>query len=290
MLLSLVFDGERIGEREGSEFLDDQVRNAKGFHFHHIQVADVGFESAGGIAGDDASVVDDGDAVAERVRFEHVMRGEQDGLLFGLQIEDDLPELTRTDGIKSQRGLIEEKHLGIVEQGPRHVQALFHAARVALHFFIAAPVQTDHVQQVWNSFFGDVIVYVIKAGKVAQVVDAGEPPIQAALTAENESDPLADLVRPGNDVESFNGGRPRCRDEKRGQHLDRGRFTRSVRSQESEQLSFLYPERDVIHGNDFFGCPFDDADLGGENTAKVGDVNGIHGSSLKWDDCTPKVL
>jgi hypothetical protein len=43
-----------------------------------------------------------------------------------------------------------------MQQRARHVQALFHAARISLDFFIAASVQADHVEQVGNPLFGDI--------------------------------------------------------------------------------------------------------------------------------------
>jgi hypothetical protein len=91
-------------------------------------------------------MVDDGDAVAERIRLEHVMGGKQDGLLLGLQVENHLPKFARSHRVKPECGFVQKKHIGIVQKCTCDVQTLFHAARITLDLFLTAPVQTYHLK------------------------------------------------------------------------------------------------------------------------------------------------
>ncbi len=172
LLLVIILHGQRIHKGQAAQLLQGGIRYAKGLHLHHVQVLHVGLQSAGRIQGDDAAVVDDRDAVAQRIGFEHVMGGQQDGLLFRLQVQDHLAELARPDRVQAEGGFIQEQDVRVVQQRARHVQALLHAAGIALHLLIAAPGQPDHLEQVGDALLGDVGVDVIQAGEVTQVVDA----------------------------------------------------------------------------------------------------------------------
>ena len=51
--------------------------------------------------------------------------------------QNDLPELARPDRIEADRRLVQEQDLRIVQQRAGDVQALLHAARVALDLLVA---------------------------------------------------------------------------------------------------------------------------------------------------------
>jgi hypothetical protein len=57
-----------------------------------------------------------------------------------------------------------------MQERARHVKSLLHAARISLHFFIAASVQADHIEQIGNPLFGDIGVDAVETGKVTQVI------------------------------------------------------------------------------------------------------------------------
>src|SRR5919107_5590975 len=116
------------------------------------------------------------------------MGRQQDRLLFGLEVEDHLAELARPDGVQPERRLIEKEDIRVVQKRARHMQALFHAARISLYLFIAAPVQADHLEQIGNPLFSHSRVDAIETRKVTQIVDTRETPIESALAAKDKAD------------------------------------------------------------------------------------------------------
>ena len=78
--------------------------------------------------GDDAAFVDDGHAVAELLGLFDVVGGEQDGALLAAQVQHELVDFEARLRVEPGGGLVEEEHLGIVEQGQRQGEALFLSA------------------------------------------------------------------------------------------------------------------------------------------------------------------
>ena len=83
-------------------------------------------------------MVDDGQAVAERVGFIHVMGGEHDGFAGAVVVADDLPEQQARLRIEAGGGLVEEQHFGIVHHGAGDGEPLHHAAGEVAHHVVGA--------------------------------------------------------------------------------------------------------------------------------------------------------
>ncbi len=79
---------------------------------------------AGRAEGDHATVVDDGDTIAEALRLFHVMRGQEDGAAGLLELEDEIPELPSRLGIEAGGRLVEKQQLGMADQRGGHRQPL----------------------------------------------------------------------------------------------------------------------------------------------------------------------
>ena len=87
------------------------------------------FNSADGSLGDDLSVIDDGDAMGDAVGLVHVMRGEEDGDVFGfVEVLDVRPKLIAALRIEAKRRLIEEENFGRVQQAARDLETALHAS------------------------------------------------------------------------------------------------------------------------------------------------------------------
>ena len=94
------------------------------------------------------AVIDDGDAVGDAVRLVHVMRGEEDGDVFGLvEMLDVGPELIAGLRIEAERGLVEKKNFGSVQQTARDFESALHASGKFLHEFVAAIPQLEKLEQ-----------------------------------------------------------------------------------------------------------------------------------------------
>ena len=64
----------------------------------------------------------------------------------GDQVGDRLAQLARADGVDADRRLVEEHHLGVVQDAARDVQPLAHAARVPLDPLLLASLQPDELE------------------------------------------------------------------------------------------------------------------------------------------------
>ena len=90
--------------------------------------------------------------------------------------------------IEADRGLVQEEHRRIVEQRARHVEALLHAPGVPFNPLSAPVGQPHELQQVRDPPAGEIGVHAVETGEVAEVVQPRKPPVEATLTAEDETD------------------------------------------------------------------------------------------------------
>ena len=82
-----------------------------------------GAELGGRALGEDAAVLDDRDAVAERLRLVEVVRRQQDRLAELLQAADRLPGGAPRGRVEAGRRLVEEDQLRVADERQREVQA-----------------------------------------------------------------------------------------------------------------------------------------------------------------------
>ena len=74
---------------------------------HHV-ASDRAFQILGGALGDDLSVIDDGDAVAERVRLVEVVRGEKHRRAAVVQPAYLVPDAGSALGVETRGGFVKE--------------------------------------------------------------------------------------------------------------------------------------------------------------------------------------
>src|SRR3981081_2001028 len=83
--------------------------------------------------GDDLTVIDDGEAIAEAFGFVHVVSGEEDGAALFLEDADDVPELAAALGIEAGVRVVEKQDARLANQGGGNRQALLLAAGKFAH-------------------------------------------------------------------------------------------------------------------------------------------------------------
>src|SRR5882762_1460892 len=87
-----------------------------------------------GARGDDAPVVDHGNAVGDPVGFVHVMGREEYRDALGLvEVADEGPHLIAALRIEAERRLVEKQHLRAVQQPAGDLEAAFHATGERFH-------------------------------------------------------------------------------------------------------------------------------------------------------------
>ena len=109
-------------------------------------------------------------------------------------------ELARADRVEPDRRLVEEDDRRVVQQAAGDVQALLHPARVALDALVLAPLEADELEQLLDPRPDPLARHAVELREVAQVVEAGEPLVDAAVAAEDVADPLPHLARVLDDV------------------------------------------------------------------------------------------
>src|SRR5438128_4768057 len=103
------------------------------------------FELRGRARGDEAPVVDHGDAVGHAIRFVHVMGGEEHGdALAGPEVAHVGPHLIAALRIEAERRLVEKQYLRRVQQPTGDLETAFHATGERLHQVIAPLPQLEH--------------------------------------------------------------------------------------------------------------------------------------------------
>ena len=137
-----------------------------------------------------------------------------------------------------------------MQETPRDVQTLLHAAGVALGPLVLAPLQPHELQQLLDSLLLETGWNAVQLREVAQVVVAGQPLVDAALAAEDVANPLANLARILDDVSAEHPCRARGRNQQRDQHLDRRRLAGPVRAEQAEELPRLDREAHPANGLD----------------------------------------
>ncbi len=136
----------------------------------HAVLADGGLEIGRRIERDDLALVDDGDAVAV-LGFVHVVRGDEDGDLLALvQLVDVLPDRGAGLRIEPDGGLVEEQHLGRMQQAARDLEPAPHAAREGLHQIVLAVVEPDHLEHFLAARGGADAVDAIELAMEAEVL------------------------------------------------------------------------------------------------------------------------
>src|SRR5215218_193850 len=88
--------------------------------------------------------------------------------------------------------------------------------------------------------------HAVELSEVAQVVQPGQPLVEAAVTAEDVADPAAHLTCVVDDVVPQDPGAARRRDQQGDQHLDGRRLAGSVGPEQPEELASLDGEVDAL--------------------------------------------
>ena len=147
-------DGDAAGPVPGrllAEALEHRYHRAPlvrvGRHRFDCGAGDVRLQLVGSSLGDDASVVDDSDAVRKHVRlFEVLGRQEhRDPPLLGEPAHLD-PKRGATLDVESRGRLVEKEDARPVHECQRKVEATLHSAGIAVHLAVRSLAQPDPVE------------------------------------------------------------------------------------------------------------------------------------------------
>ena len=156
-----------------------------------------------GVDGDDLSVIDDGDPVAQPVRFFHVMRREDDRDPFLLRERGDVvPEVVAGLGVKAERGFIEEEDRRVVEKAAGDLKAPPHPAGEGLDNIISPVVQFDQREELGDPLLPDLCRDPVEPAMEVHVLPCGQFLVKA-LVLEDDADGFPHPVRVLFDIDAI---------------------------------------------------------------------------------------
>ena len=204
----------------------------------------------GGAAGrDDLAVVDDEDAVAQRVRLVEVVRREQRGGAVLAQRADVLPQVRAAVRVEAGRRLVEEHELGRVHEAERDVDAPALAARQRLDQPVAEIDEVERGAELAGALRRGGGGHAVELGlRDELLVDLRRRVRAAALRDVAELAAHADGIAP--EVAARDGRLARGRHEQRRQHALRGRLAGAVGAEQPDDLAGHDVEVDAAHGLD----------------------------------------
>ena len=199
--------------------------------------------------GDDLSVIDDRDPVAQRVRLVKVVRRQKDRRASVVHPPHLIPHAGTALRVEAGGRLVEEKQLRVVDKSQPDVEAALLAACICADLEVGGALELEHLDQLRGSFLG---------GRDRQPVEAA---LKDELGASDDlavgppglahvPDPFSDLVRLGGEIAGGDSRRAAAWRQEGGQHAQRGRLACAVRSEEAEDLAPAHAEVDTDHGFD----------------------------------------
>src|SRR5437879_581446 len=212
--------------------------------------AGLGFELRGRARGDEAPMVDHGDAVGHAIRFVHVVGGEEYGhALGGPEVAHVGPHLIAALRIEAQGRLVEKQDLRRVQQPAGDLEAALHAAGERLHQVVAPLPQLEHPQEQFTPLAPGVPRHVVQHPVDVHVLPRRELAVETRIL-EHDAEALADFRAMGGDVETVELERARRRMQQGGEHPDGRGLAGAVRPEERENLPGSHIEGDVVDGHD----------------------------------------
>uniref|UniRef100_E6QLA4 Uncharacterized protein n=1 Tax=mine drainage metagenome TaxID=410659 RepID=E6QLA4_9ZZZZ len=206
-------------------------------------------ELLGRAKGEQASVIDDGNAVAEGVGLLHVMRGEDDGDAVLAEALNGGPHGEAALRIEAGAGFVEEEHGGPVSDGAGNLDALSKAAGELRRVGFATLCEQELPEQLVAALPCLSVAEAEVTAVVVEVFVDGERAVEGVVLGY-DADVASRVSGLIDDIDAsdayFAGGGQGAR----GGDTDSGGFTGSVGSKEAEYLTFPDLKVNAIDRND----------------------------------------
>src|SRR6266576_109967 len=183
--------------------------------------------------------------VAATLGFVHVVGSHKKSYAVTGKLEEQIPKLAARDGIDAGRGLVEKEKLGLVQHGAAKSQALLPAAgklggqtvqvgaeSVKLNDFLDAPLEASGLETVNPA----VKLQIFRNGQI----------VVEAKILRHVPDALAHGFGIGTNVEAFYPRGATTQRQQASEHLDDGRFSAAVGTEEAEDFTFFHTKAHVV--------------------------------------------
>ena len=229
--------------------------------FQVVGVA-LGHQPRRSVAGQHGPRVHQGDPIAPQC-FVHEMGGDEDRHpLTAREVDEQLPELIAGDRVHARGRLVQQEHIGLVQDGDRQGEPLLEPQWELLRRCVEVRAQAEAVHQFIDPGASPVSGQVEDLGVEIEVL----PHRQLAVKREglrHVADPIA-----GGQVVGVHGLAEELRlafggGKQAGEHLHRGGLAAAIRAEEAEDLAAADGEAHAIDG--------------GEAAEALGEVRGLDG-------------
>ncbi len=157
-----------------------------------MAAGDAPFQLVGRPLGDEAAVVEHGDAVGELVGelvgLVEVLGGEKHGGPRTDQLADDLPHGSAAAGVEPGGRFVEEDEPGVTDEGHRQVEPASHASRVGGCRPPGGVGQVEAVEQLVDPSAAWATLEVVKVGHQHEVLGAREQVVDRRELAGDPDD------------------------------------------------------------------------------------------------------
>ena len=211
-----------------------------------IALADHAGELAARALGDDPSLVDDPDAIAEALRLLHVVRGVEDGHALPAELLDARQDRVPALRVDADGRLVQDEQLRLVEQADADVQPPLHAARELVGPLAGPLVEADDLEHLADPPLQRVAAHPVQLAEEAQVLGRGQLRVDRELLRDVPDRLLrvrrADVDRASGDVHL-----PAVTLQEAADHRDRGRLAGPIRPEQAVGLGWTDAEPDTVH-------------------------------------------
>ena len=197
----------------------------------------------GGVAGDDLAMIDEGDPVAQFLRFRQIVGRQQDGRARPVQGPDLAPQLLAQFDVDAGGRLIQHQHRRLVNHRLGDHEPPPHAAGKGARVVFGLVAQLDGREQI----LGDPLAcrYPVETGLEIQQLAWREKGVDVQLL-RHHADRGARPARMAVDIDAPDRGRSGGLVDQARQDVDQGRFAGPVRPEQAENGPFGNIEVDSL--------------------------------------------
>ena len=222
-----------------------QLHRPREPQLHHLTRGVLGHQLARRAFGDDLPAVHDHQPVAELLRLVHVVGGEHERDAVLLEPVQALPEHVPGLRVEAGGGLVEQQHLGLVDQRTCDREPPLHPARKRVDARVAAVAELHELEELLRTP-ADLGAGQVEVAPVDhEVVPDRELGVEVVLL-RHHAEPAADLGAVGGRVEAEHVQHPARDGRNAADHPHRGALARPVGTEEPERLARLDHEVDTV--------------------------------------------
>src|ERR1035437_2688693 len=192
-------------------------------------------------------VINDADALAQRLRLFEIMRRVKNRRAGGSQVADEFEDIQPRLRINAHRRLIKQQQFWTMQQRAAEIDATLHAAGISFHRILRTVGERERFEQFRRARFGVARTQAGHAAPEFQVLAPAQLLVNRQLLRHHAHDALG-LLRIGPERRARDEDLAGIGFEQAGNHRDGSRLTRAVGAKQPVNLAGPHLEADGVHG------------------------------------------